>query len=461
MTAELTQDDKARADRVFFGHPRGLGYIAFTEGFVAFSYYGMQSLLVLYMVGSLLKPGHIEHVIGFSGFRSVLEGLYGPLAGQPLASAIMGVYSALIYASPILAGLVADRLLGRRNTIIVGAVLLTAGHFLMAFDFSFLLALSCLIAGMGCAGNLKAQVGGLYQAGDLRRADAFQLYTLGVQIAVIVAPLICGTLGQTYAWHWGFGAAGVGMLIGLVLYLSAGRWLPPEPAISRRGEKVVRPPLTAKEWKIVGVLVLLLPVLAFAALGNMEIFNAYLIWGQANFQLVFFGRTMPVSWLLSLDAIVSTVTLLGSLLFWRWWAARRREPDEIIKVAIGAFIAAGGPLVLAAASMHAAGGHKVGLVWGLGFHIVNDIGFANVYAVGLALFSRAAPPALGAAIRLGCDLSGRSPPLLARSWLKLEGQSLVLGADATGAALLLGEQTAKRASTLAGILGRDLAIRPG
>jgi len=396
--AEAAPVEALRDDRAFLGHPRGLAYLAFTEGWVAFSFYGMQSLLVLYMLGQLLKPGHIEHVIGFTGFHAVLQRLYGPLSGQPLASAIMGLYAATVYATPILGGLLADRVLGRTRTIVLGAVLMTVGHFLMAFDASFLIALACLVMGTGCAGSMKAQVGGLYRPGDLRRADAFQIYVLAVNIAVIASPLVCGTLGEKYAWHWGFATAGVGMLIGLIVYLSGARWLPPEPVISRAGQKAQRPPMTAREWRTVAVLVLLLPVLAVGAVGNMEIFNAYLVWGQENFQLQFFGKTMPVSWLLSLDAFISTGALFVSLMFWRFMADRGRDPDEIVKVVIGMFISAGGPLVLAAAALHAQGGHKVGLAWGLGFHIVNDIGFANVYAIGLALYSRAAPPALGATV---------------------------------------------------------------
>jgi POT family proton-dependent oligopeptide transporter len=390
--------DTLRSDRAFLGHPRGLGFIAFTEGWISFSFYGMQSLLVLYMIGQLLKPGHIEHVIGFGGFHAVLERFYGPLTGQPLAAAITGLYGACVYATPILGGLVADKVLGRTRTIILGSVLMTLGHFLMAFDASFLIALFCLVTGAGCAGTLKAQVGDLYAPGDLRRADAFQVYILAINIAVIASPLICGTLGEKVAWHWGFGAAGVGMLVGLIVYLSASRWLPPDPATVRKAAHAAPPRMSAREWRTVAILALLLPVLAVGAVGNMEIFNAYLVWGQQNFQLEFFGRTMPVSWLLSLDAFISVATLFASLMFWRAWAAKRREPDEIVKVVIGMFISAGGPLILAAASAHAMGGHKVGLAWGLGFHIVNDIGFANVYAIGLALFSRAAPPALGATV---------------------------------------------------------------
>jgi POT family proton-dependent oligopeptide transporter len=383
------------ADRAFFGHPKGLGLLAATEGWVGFSYYGMQSLLVLYMVGQLLQPGHIERVLGFGPVRAFLEGMYGPLAGQPLASAITAAYAALIYATPILGGIAADRWLGRRLTVTIGCVLMTLGHFLMVFDATFLVALLCLVIGAGCAGTLRAQVGDLYARGDLRRADAFQLYMIVFTAAVIFAPLVCGTLGEKVAWHYGFGAAGIGMLIGLIGYLWFGRWLPSEPPLARRGGEP-EPPLTAQEWRVAGVLVLLLPVIALASIGNMEIFNAYLLWGKANYQLVFFGQVMPITWLLSLDAFIGVGATTANVLFWRWWSKRRRNPDEIVKVGLGAIVAASAPLILSLASLYAAGGHKVGLGWGLAFHIVNNIAFANVYIIGLALYSRAAPKRIGA-----------------------------------------------------------------
>ena len=191
------------------------------------------------------------------------------------------------------------------------------GHFLMAFEVSFLLALACLLIGVGCfKGNIASQVGELYAPDDLRRADAFQIFLLAVNVAVIVSPLICGTLGQKVAWHWGFGAAGVGMLIGLVVYLNG----PPMAAAGsatqapRRRQRAARArTLTRGDGKTIAVLVLLLPVLAVAGVGNQEIFNAYLVWGDANYNLVFFGQTMPVTWLLSLDAFISAATIVASV----------------------------------------------------------------------------------------------------------------------------------------------------
>ena len=382
------------------GHPRGLAVLVLAQVCESFSYYGMQSLLVLYMGQRLLLHGHVEHVAGFRGFRAAIETAYGPLSVPALASVIFGFYAGGVYLTPIAGGLLADRLLGRTRTITLGALLMAAGHFLMAFDVSFLVALACLLVGVGCfKGNIASQLGELYRPGDPRRADGFQIYLLGVGVAVIAAPLVCGTLGQEVDWHLGFGAAGVGMLAGLAVYLSGRRWLPAEPFRGRQDRRRPGPATRARlapgEGRTVLVLVALLPALALSAVCNMQIFNAYLVWGDANYDLVFFGRTMPVTWLIALDALIASATIVLSLAFWRWWARHGPEPDEITKLAIGTLIAALAPLILALASWHeASSGHKVGLGWGLAFHVVNDIGFANVLPVGLALYSRAAPQAV-------------------------------------------------------------------
>jgi len=377
------------------GHPIGLGFLVFAEAWERFSYYGMQSLLVLYMGQHLLLPGHVGGVAGFAGFRAAIEAVYGPLPAPALASVIFGLYAGGVYLTPIAGGLLADRVLGRTRTVTLGALLMAAGHFLMAFDVSFLAALACLLIGVGCfKGNISSQLGALYAPGDPRRADAFQIFLLGVSVAVIASPLVCGTLGQELGWHWGFGAAGVGMLIGLAVYLSGRRWLPAESR-QRGGRRAQAPRLAPGEAGTVLVLVALLPALALSALSNMQIFNAYLVWGEANYDLVFRGRSMPVTWLISLDALIASGALILSLAFWRWWGRRRPAPDEITKVAIGSFITALAPLILAVAGLReAAGGHGIGLGWGLAFHVVNSIGFANVLPVGLALYSRAAPRAV-------------------------------------------------------------------
>jgi POT family proton-dependent oligopeptide transporter len=385
------------ADTAFLGHPRGLAWLSFCEAWERFSYYGMQALLVLYMTHRLLQPGHVENVFGFARFRAAIEATYGPLTPLALASAIFGLYAGLVYLTPILGGILSDRFLGRTRTVIIGAVLMAAGHFLMAFEVSFLFALLCLLIGIGCfKGNIATQVGDLYPADDPRRADAYQIYMLGIQIAVIVSPLVCGTLGQVYGWHWGFGAAGVGMLIGLAVYLTGLPWLPAEPQIVRRAARGDRVALTSREKLTVGVLALIVPVLALSSIGNQQIFNAYLVWGEANYQLVFFGKTMPITWILSFGSVISAAMIMLAVLFWRWWAKHWTEPNEITKLTIGVAIAALAPLSLAVASATViASGQKAGLGWAILFESLNDFGFANIFPVGLALFSRAAPKSLG------------------------------------------------------------------
>ena len=385
-------------DRSFLGHPRGLGYIAFAEAWERFSYYGMQSLLVLYMVNRLLHPGHIEHVAGFAAFRHLLESLYGKLETQPLASAIFGAYTALVYLTPIGGGLIADRWLGRTRTITIGALLMSAGHFLMAFDVTFLIALACLLTGVGCfKGNLASQVGALYTTADNRRADAFQIYYLFINGGVIISPLITGTLGEVYGWHWGFGAAGVGMLIGLTIYLFGRKYMPPDsPAVEHHEAK---PKLTHREKMGILALLLLLPVITIAIIGNQQIFNAYLVWAEKSANLIFFGKKMPTTWLITVDSILSVTFLALAVVFWRLWSKKFPEPAEITKLGIGSLIAVTGFLSLATgAALAATAGGKVSIGWLLAFHFLNSIGFANVFPVSIALYARVAPAALSATI---------------------------------------------------------------
>ena len=388
-------------DRAFFGHPRGLGYIAFTEAWERFSYYGMQSLLILYMVHQLLHPGHIEHIAGFASFRHFLETLYGgPLATQPLASAIFGLYTGLVYLTPIGGGLMADRVLGRTRTITIGALLMAAGQFLIAFDVTFLVALTCLLIGVGCfKGNLASQVGALYATGDNRRADAFQIYYIFINAGVIISPLIAGTLGEVYGWHYGFGAAGIGMLIGLAIYLSGRKWLPPDSPVVESKEKAAKPRLTHREKMAIVALLLLLPVLTIAIIGNQQIFNAYLVWAERNANLIFFGKKMPTTWLVTLDSIVSVSFLAGTVVFWRLWSKKFREPPEITKIGIGSLVAVTGFISLATgAAIASSSGTKISIGWLITFHVLNSIGFANIFPVSLALYARVAPAALSATI---------------------------------------------------------------
>jgi proton-dependent oligopeptide transporter, POT family len=385
-----------RSRKVFIGHPAGLGWLSASEYWERFSYYGMQTLLVLYLVHYLLLPGHIEQVWGFDAFRRLIRSVYGAQSPMALASNTAQLYAALVYVTPLAGGYLADRVIGRTKAVTIGAILMVTGTFLLAMNQTFLLGLAFLLGGVGCfKGNIASQVGDLYAIDDPRRADGFQIYFMGIQLAVILAPVICGYLGQRVDWHLGFVAAGVGMVLGLAIYLYGRPTFPPEP-IRKNGTGEKAPPLTARDWKVVILLVMLLPVLAVSIIGNQEIFDAYLVWGEKNFQTVFFGFNMPITWIVSIDAFVSAATMIAVIAFWRWYGKRWKEPDEITKIVIGVAISALGPLVLAGcAAVATATHHPVPLFWALGFHILNDVGFANVLPVGLALYSRAAPKGLG------------------------------------------------------------------
>src|SRR5687767_2563856 len=227
--AEATPELDAVADpndRAFLGHPKGLGYLSFIEACERFSYYSMQTLLTLYMVNYLLTPERMDGVLGLNWLRSWH---YEGLSDQPLASAIFGDYTSLVYLTPILGGVIADRFAGRRVALFAGGLMMSLGHFLMAIEGAFLLALLALIIGVGLfKGNIASQVGALYKGNDLRRAMAFQIFYIAINVSVIIAPLIAGTLGEKVGWHYGFGTAGIVMVLGVLLFLKARPHLPVE-----------------------------------------------------------------------------------------------------------------------------------------------------------------------------------------------------------------------------------------
>lgn len=386
-TPDLEQVD--RSDRAFLGHPKGLGYLGFTEACERFSYYSMQTLLVLYMVNYLLVPGRMDKVIGLDWVQAHI---YHGLAGQPLASAIFGTYASLVYLTPIAGGFIADKWLGRDATLLIGGAFMAVGHFLMAIEGAFVFALLALVIGVGAfKGNIASQVGALYRPTDLRRATAFQLFYIFINVGVILASPIAGTLGQDVAWHWGFGCAGVVMVLGMAIYLTGRRHLPRERLVTRKNEPAPREPLTRDDWLRVVSIVILIPVLAIALLTNMQIFNVYLTWGDQHFILNLFGFTFPSSWLITLDSIVSVTFLVLVAAFWKIWSLNHREPDELTKMIIGSLFSIAGGLCLFMGALSQPDGGKISMFWPMMFEITNSIAFAHILPISLALFSKLAP----------------------------------------------------------------------
>jgi POT family proton-dependent oligopeptide transporter len=382
----------ARGARAFLGHPQGLAYMAFMEAFERFSFYGMQALMVLYMTHQLLLAGHVEHVAGFAAFRRGLEAVFGPMSPQAVSSEVFGLYAGFCSFTPVFGGLIGDAWLGQKRAVLLGGAMMAAGHFLMAFEQPFLLALLLLMAGCGLLkGNISAQVGNLYRGADRRREDAFQLFYMAANVGVFTAPLVCGTLGELAGWHWGFGAAGVGMLVSLAIYVAGWRRLPPDGRVRRRAEAA--PPLGRQDIPALAAMGVILVVVALFWIANGETLNAYMLWAKAHLDRRIGPFTLPVTWLQSVSAVIGIV--MAPVLV-RWWSSQAgagREPPALGKQAIGCGLAVAAYALLALACA-VSGPGPVALPWALGYHLLLQVGYLFVYPIGMAVFSRAAPSAI-------------------------------------------------------------------
>jgi proton-dependent oligopeptide transporter, POT family len=394
MTAGATTSLRARG-ATFLGHPKGLLYLAFTEAWERFSYYGMTALVVLFMVNQLLLPGHVEHIAGFSGFRVAVESIVGPLSTQALASQIFGLYSGFVYFTPLLGGMIADRWIGQRNAVVIGALSMSAGHIAMAFDQSFLLALLLLVVGSGfLKGNISAQVGALYPPEDEAwRTRGFVIFSTAINIGAVIGPLLCGVLAQVYGWHYGFGIAAIFMLLGLATYLYGYRYLPAR--VERRKFEGTR--LTAAERRIVYALIAVIIITIFQSTAFYQVFNVNSIWIQQHVALNLGTFRIPVPWFQSINSIFSIVGVPLVLWIWRRQALRRREPDDLAKIGTGAWIAAASNLILVAA-IFVAGNSLVHPLVPFLYSAGLGISFLYYWPTLLALVSQAAPAKVNATL---------------------------------------------------------------
>ncbi len=371
------------------GHPRGLAYLFATEMWERFSYYGMRALLVLYMVKYLLDPQRTGNVAGLISFKAMLETIFGPLATQPLASQIYGFYTGLVYLTPIFGGLLADRVLGQRRTVIVGATLMAIGHFMMAFEQLFLFALGFLILGNGAfKPNISTQVGSLYPPGDRRRDRAFSIFYVGINLGAFLAPLVCGTLGEEVGWHYGFAAAGVGMTLGLIIYLFATPNLP-EDALVRRAP--LQQPLDRGAWQsIIALLLLFAPVSLFWATYEQQ-GNTIALWADQFTDRHFLGGEIPVTWFQAFNPFMIFAFTPLIVAFWRWQG--HREHSTIAKLAIGCLLNALAYMVMVAAAWSAGGG-KADWLWLFAYFVVITVGEIYLSPTSLSLVTKVAPASL-------------------------------------------------------------------
>ena len=385
----------------FLGHPKGLAYLAFTEAWERFSYYGMSALLVLYMVNQLLLPGHVEHVAGFAAFRSMIEGTFGPLSTQALASQIFGLYSGFVYFTPVIGGWLGDRI-GQRSAVVIGGLSMSGGHLAMAFDRSFLLALLLLIVGSGLLkGNISAQVGGLYPVEDEeRRTKGFAIFSTGINFGAVAGPLLCGFLGERYGWHIGFGTAALFMLGGVATYLSGYRYLPVR--VERKTFAGVT--MTADDRKVVAALLVVMVITIFPHIAYYQLANVLPVWLEGHANMGAGGFLLPIPWFQSIDPLFSIISLPLLFAVWRWQGrGSGNEPSELRKIAGGAFICGGANLILVA-SIAAYGSGKVPWIWPFLYCAAQGIGFMYFWPPFLALVSRASPPKINATMMGGAFL---------------------------------------------------------
>jgi POT family proton-dependent oligopeptide transporter len=387
LSSEAAAPPRAEGPNLF-GHPKGLYFLAFTETWERFSYYGMTALVVLYMVNQLLLPGHVEHIVGFAQLRAGMESLSGPLSPQALASQLFGLYAGMVYFTPLLGGMLADRWIGQRNAVVIGALSMFAGHIAMAFDESFLLALLLLVLGSGLLkGNISAQVGALYPRDDeARRSRGFVIFSTGINIGAVLGPLVCGALALYFGWHTGFGVAAVFMLAGLITYLTGYKYLPAR--VARAVEQ--QHPLTRADWRVIGALIAVIVISILPSLAYTQHFNVMPVWIQQHVALDVGTWHIPVPWFQSIDSLTSTLSAAPLLWLWRRQAARGRGPGDINKIAIGSWIGAGSNVMLAGA-IYAADGQLLSPIWPFLYCVGLGLTFIYYWPAMLALVSRAAP----------------------------------------------------------------------
>ncbi len=383
-----------------FGHPRGLTFLFTTEMWERFSYYGMRAILVLYLTNFLLLSGQAEHVAGYQTLKGVFEWMTGRSLGvQPLSSLIYGTYTAFVYLTPFFGGILADRVLGQRLTVIFGGLIMAVAEFTLMVPSLFFLGLLFLIIGNGLfKPNISTQVGNLYKPGDSRIDRAYSIFYVGINVGAFFSPLICGTLGENVGYQWGFFAAGMGMLIGAFTYLLALRTLPPDRLARLKAKTEEKKNLTAQDWKAVLALILLcVPTSLFWAVYEQQ-GNTISLWAQ-NFtdrRLIpgLINIEIPVTWFQAFNPFMIFAFTPFVVALWARQSKQSKEPSTVTKMAMGDFMLGASYLIMAAAAYFAGPSGHASWLWLFFFFSIITLGELYLSPIGLALVARVAPPSI-------------------------------------------------------------------
>jgi proton-dependent oligopeptide transporter, POT family len=396
-TVSATATATGPKEREILGHPVGLFVLFFTEMWERFSYYGMRSLLVLYMVRFLFDPQALNgNFMGYTQVKHGLEFFFGPLAIQPLSSQIYGLYTAFVYLTPLFGGMLADRVLGQRRSVILGGLIMAAGEFTLMSPNLFFPGLLLLIIGNGAfKPNISTQVGGLYKEGDPRRDGAFTIFYMGINLGAFLAPLVCGTLGQTVGWKWGFFSAGVGMLAGLALYLWGQKYLAADlrmqQAAGTAKHKAEKQPITQDEWLRIGALLVLcaLNIVFWGCYEQQG--NTMQLWADQNTNWNLFGFAVPTSWFQAFNPLMIFIFAPLLTMFWAHQSKGGKEPSSVTKMAIGCFLLGLSYIVMIIAAAGAGPETKRSVMWLAGTTFVLTIGELYLSPIGLSLVTKVAP----------------------------------------------------------------------
>lgn len=390
----------------WFGQPRGLTILFLTEMWEKFSYFGMRTLLVYYMVKQLqYAQGH--------------------------ASMVYGTYSAVVFFTPIVGAYISDRWLGKRRAIVIGSITMAIGHFMMAFEPMFYVAMSTIAIGNGLfLPNLPSQIGQLYGKDDPRRQSAYSLYYLGVNLGAFFSPLVCGTLGEIYGWHYGFGAAGVGMCIGLAIYLAGSRYLPRD---MRDEAPETSPREASREAVPYGLLLATaLAVIVFRSAYEQS-GNSLALWIDSGVDRAAGSQAIPATWFQSLNPLFVFMLTPIVVAFWnRSKAQREYRQGALRKMALGAFgVAFSYALLCGVITM--AGAALVSWAVVIAFFLLFTLAEIYILPVGLSLFATLSPSRFTATSIAAWFLAAFAGNLLAGyvgTWWSVLGPAPFFGAMA-------------------------------
>ncbi|HEV8395710.1 MAG TPA: peptide MFS transporter [Vicinamibacterales bacterium] len=386
-TTALAGDDVGLADdRRFFGHPRGLATLFFTEMWERFSYYGMRAFLLYYMTASVTAGG-----LGFSDADG---------------TSIYGTYTGAAWGASIVGGFIADRFLGQYRSVLIGGIVIMLGHFTLVFrpvPF-FYAGLALIVIGTGLLKpSASTLVGLLYEPGDKRRDAGYSLFYMGINGGAILGPIIAGYIAQEIDWHLGFGCAGVFMLFGVIQYVAGRKNF---RTALERAAKATAPKtshagaapagsagaisFSTSEWKRIAAI---FAFFAFAILfwgGYEQAGSTLALFADRNTRLELFGFPFPSSWFQSVQPIF--VVILAPIFAWLWIRLGRREPPVTAKFAMGLLFMGIAFLIMVPAGASAQGsGLRVSPWWLIAWNLFSEFGEVCLYPVGMNAVSKLSP----------------------------------------------------------------------